>query len=62
MDIIRTIPEIKRLLPKPDRFDFEKYLKYKNNSKFQEQYQDLNNGIHPFTNSIKIINPFLIHE
>ena len=53
MDIIRTIPEIKRLLPKPDRFDFDKYLKYKNNSKFQEQYKDLNNGekngIHPFT-------------
>ena len=49
MDVIRTIPEIKRLLPKPDRFDFDKYLKYKNNSKFQEQYKDLNNGIHPFT-------------
>ena len=54
--IIRTLPSFKSYIKKPNRFDFDTYLKLKNDTEFTDKYSKLNNGINFITNKPFSIN------
>ena len=54
--IIRTLPSFKSYIKKPNRFDFDTYLKLKNDTEFNDKYSKLNKGINFMTNKSFSLN------